>query len=60
MDYIILIGLIIFLIIYFWIDRKNLQDFFYKDAYGKLTAVRLYFMLIVGIILLTLKIIKGQ
>lgn len=57
-DYIVLSALIVFLIVYFWIDRKNLKDFFWKDPYEKFNAVRLYFILIVGIIVLTLKILK--
>lgn len=57
-DYIVLSALIVFLIVYFWVDRKNLKDFFWKDSYEKFNAVRLYFILIVGIIVLTLKILK--
>lgn len=60
MDYIVLVGLILFLLIYFRIDRKNFSDFFYKDAYSKFIAVRLYFILIVVILLLSLKIMKNH
>lgn len=58
MDYAILIGLIFFLCIYFWIDRKNLEDFFYKDTYEQFSAVRLYFVLIIGIIVMMMKLFK--
>ena len=57
-DYIVLIGLIIFLVVYYWIDRKNLEDFFYKEAYEKFNALRLYFILIVGIIVMIMTIFK--
>ena len=57
-DYIILFGSIIFLGVYFWFDKKNFKDFFYKDPYEKFNTVRLYFILIVGIILMTLMILK--
>jgi hypothetical protein len=59
MDYIVLIGSIVFLLIYFWIDRKNLENFFYKDEwYDRFNVLRVYFILILGIILFALKILK--
>ena len=57
-DYFILSGLIIFLVIYFWIDKENLKGFYWKDPYEQFNAVRLYFIMIVGIIVLTVKILK--
>lgn len=57
-DYIVLVGLIAFLFVYFWISRKNLNDFFYKNSYEQFNALRLYFILIVGIIVMIIKIIK--
>ncbi|EKT3958569.1 hypothetical protein [Flavobacterium psychrophilum] len=60
MDYIILIGLIVFLCVYYWIDRKNLEDFFYKEPYEKFNALRLYFILIVGIIGMIAQILKQK
>jgi hypothetical protein len=47
------------LLIYFWIDRKNLENFFYKDEwYDRFNVLRVYFILILGIILFALKILK--
>lgn len=59
MDYLVLIGLIALLFICFWFDRKNLKDFFHKGPYEQFNAVRLYFILIVAIILIVLKNIKS-
>jgi hypothetical protein len=60
MDDIILFGLIIFLCVYFWIDKKNFKDFYEKDPYEKFNVIRVYFILIVGIILLTYQKLKGN
>jgi hypothetical protein len=57
-DYYILFGLVMFLVVYFLIDRKNLKGFFWKDPYEQFNAVRLYLILIIGIIVLTLKVLK--
>lgn len=60
MNYIVLIGLIVFLCIYYWTDRKNLEDFFHKEPYEKFNALRLYFILIVGIIVMLVSIFKEK
>ena len=57
-DYFVLTGLIIFLVIYFWLDKKNLKGFFWKDTYEQFNALRLYFILIMAIIALIIKILK--
>jgi small-conductance mechanosensitive channel len=59
MDYVVLIGLIALLLVCFWIDRKKIKDFFHKGPYQQFNAVRLYFILIVAIILIVLKIFKS-
>jgi hypothetical protein len=59
-DYIVLLVLTIALVIYFWIDKKNFKDFNEKDSYEKFNAVRVYFLLILIIILLALRIINSQ
>lgn len=55
-DYIILSVLVVALIIYFWIDKKSFKDFSEKDPYEKFNAIRVYFLLILVIILLTLNV----
>ncbi|MCL9805456.1 hypothetical protein NAT51_07980 [Flavobacterium amniphilum] len=56
-DYIVLFGLVIFLGIYYRLDKKNLEDYFYKAPYDRFNAIRLYLVLIGGVILMIFKII---
>jgi hypothetical protein len=55
-DYIVLSVLLVALVIYFWIDRNNFKNFIEKDSYEKFNAVRVYFLLILIIIILALRI----
>ena len=57
-DRIIVFILVVALIVFFWIDKKNFKNFSEKDPYEKFNAVRVYFILILAIVLLTLKTIN--
>jgi uncharacterized membrane protein AbrB (regulator of aidB expression) len=57
-DRIVVFILVVVLIVYFWIDKKNFKNFSEKDSYEKFNAVRVYFILILGIVLFTLKTIN--
>lgn len=58
-DYLALIGLILFLIVYLYIDKKSFKEFYDKSMFGQFNILRLPILIIAIIICVIIKILNS-